>query len=87
MDKQDWEDHYEAVGEVEGYKSIYIPDDKEALEKRDKIRKDMKLDAEKTIAANFKKSRAARKRHYVKMLIVRAKTNKAFRDACKKKVG
>lgn len=87
MDKQDWKDHYEAVEEVEGYKSIYIPDDKEDLEKRDEIRKDMKLDAEKTIAANNKKSAAARKRHYVKMLIVRAKTNKAFRDACKKKVG
>ena len=87
MDRQDWEDHYEAIGEVDGYKSIYIPDDKETLESRDKIRKDMKLDAEKAIAANFKKSAAARKRHYVKMLILKAKNNKVFADMSKKKVG
>ena len=83
MNKQEWKDHYESVGEAEGYKSINFEYSKEDQQKLDaekiELRSGMDLGKNAAIKENFIKSKAARKRRVVRNLILDAKVNMMIR--------
>ena len=82
MSRDEWKDHYEAVSEVEGYKSIdYSCSEAEEIEieeKRIKFEAKMRFDEKKAIEDNYTKSRKARKRRLVRQMILKSRSDRYF---------